>query len=174
MRGADVRPEPGVRPGQHRLGSLLLPPLWLDEPPQHRAPPRLLQHRGVVSRRRDEAAVAAIAAVGHQHVQMRVPVDQSPEALHAHDHSRHHVVLTECRAQVGTQRVVRHPAQAPQPPPVVEEVGAQPLRQRQHHLAVWHAGEQLLLQPQAPHGETARVARGTEGAAVAIQEALVE
>jgi len=57
----------------------------------------------------------------------------------------------------------REPAQHPQPAPgVICEVGAQPLRDGQHHLPVRHRREQVLGKPQAPLRQTARVAGGAE------------
>lgn len=45
----------------------------------------------------------------------------------------------------------------------------QQLRDRQHHLAVRHAGQQLLVQPHAPLGQPAGVARRAEVPALAAK-----
>ena len=61
------------------------------------------------------------------------------------------------------------PAQQSQPAPVVEEVGTQALRERQHQLAVRDRGEQALIKPQASLGQPPRVTRREEVAPLAAQ-----
>ena len=91
------------------------------------------------------------------------------KCLHAHDQARHGLSLADGRLDVAVQRAGGDSAQQPQPAPILEEVRAQPFRQRQHHLAVRHRGEQALVQPQAPLGEPPRVARRTEVAPLATK-----
>ena len=52
---------------------------------------------------------------------------------------------------------------------VVEEERSQSLGDRAHELAMGHAGEQLLIEPQAPLGEPAGVAGGAEVATLAVE-----
>ncbi len=111
------KPECGQ--GGHRLGGVLVQPALGDEPAEL-PPPRLLQHRRVVGRRRDELAVAAERAVRKEYMQRGVAVGERAEALHACDRPGGDVTLVQRRAQVVPQGALGHPTQEPQPPPVVE------------------------------------------------------
>jgi len=116
-----------VRPGQHAGRVVLLEPALAHEPREHRAPPEFLQHRRAVRRQRDEGAVAAEDAVGQEHMEVRMNVRQRAERLDARNHPGYRVVLAEGGLDVVVQGARSDPAQEPQPPPVVEEVGAQAL-----------------------------------------------
>jgi len=64
------------------------------------APPGRFQHRRIVRGCGPERAVAAERAIGHEHVQVGMPVDQRAEALQAHDRPGVGVALAEGGAQV--------------------------------------------------------------------------
>lgn len=49
---------------------------------------------------RHERPVAAKPAVGHQHVQLRMQLRHRTERLHAHDQTRHQLVLADGRLDV--------------------------------------------------------------------------
>ena len=164
-----VGPEPRMRPPQHAARGVLVEPALAHEPGEHLAPPEFLQHRGVGWRQWDERAITPKHAVAHQHVQVRMQVGERAEGLDARDHARHRVALAEAGLDVVAQGARGDPAQQSQPAPVVEEVGAQALRERQHHLAVRDRGEQALIKPQASLGQPPRVTRRAEVSPLAAQ-----
>ena len=69
-----VHVKPGVRPGQHAGGLLLVEEFQPHEQPEHGAAKRFGQTRRVMDRPRDERPVGPEATVGHQEMEVRMPV----------------------------------------------------------------------------------------------------
>ena len=80
-----VHVEPRMRPLEHRLGLLRLEQVLPDEEPEHRAPERLGELRGVVRGPMDEGPIRPEPAIGDDHMDVRVPVRPRPVGLEAAD-----------------------------------------------------------------------------------------
>jgi hypothetical protein len=104
-----------VGPGEHGGGGVLFEPAFASEPGEDGAAERFLEEGGVVCGGGDEPAVAGKAAIGRQHVQVRVPVGDRAEGLHAHDRAGGGVGVAERGLQVAAQGVEGDPAQAAEP-----------------------------------------------------------
>ncbi len=73
--------KPRMRPGEHAVGRLDIHEFPAHEQTQHRPSKGLGECGDIVQRQRDEGAVRPEPAIGHQQMQVRVPVDQGAVGL---------------------------------------------------------------------------------------------
>ena len=115
-----------------------------------------------------KGAIGPEAAVGGNHMNVRVPVRERAVRLDAADETHRERGLSGQGADRGGDRVGGHAGEITEEGPAVEAPGAPALRHREHDLAVRHTGHQeRLLQPQSPEREVLGVAAGAEVARLA-------
>ena len=93
--------EARVRPREHPGGLVLVEERAAHEQPEHGAAERLGQARGVMHRPRDERAVGPEPAVGHEQVQVRMPVGPRAVRLQTVDDVDRELALTRQRTNGG-------------------------------------------------------------------------
>ncbi|OBQ31858.1 MAG: hypothetical protein AN485_23020, partial [Anabaena sp. MDT14b] len=163
--GVDV--EPRVRPGEHAGGLLLIKQLEAHEEPEYGAAERLGQARGVVGGPGDEGAIQPEAAVGHEEVPVRMPVRPGAVRLQARDDPHGEVALAGPCANGGGHGAGGDAGDLAEQAAAVQTVGAEPLGDGEHHLAVRHRREQGRVQPLRPDRQPLGVTAGAEVAALA-------
>jgi len=95
---AVVHGEARVRPRERPGGLLLVEEGHAHEEPEHGTAKRFGQPRGVVHRPRDERPVGPEAAVGHEEVQVRMPVGARAMGLQTRDDADRTLPLAGQRA----------------------------------------------------------------------------
>jgi hypothetical protein len=154
--------EPRVRPGAHAGGLLLVAQLEAHEEPPHGAATRRGQPRRVVGEPRDERPVGPKAAVGHEQVELRMPIGARAMRLQTGHDPHREVALAGQRANGGGDSAGRDAGDLAEQATPVQTVGAQPLGDGEDHLPVRHGREQRGVEPLGPDrealGVTARAA----------------
>jgi len=145
----------------------LVEELEADEEPEHGTPERLRQPRRVVDRPRDEGPVWPKAAVGHEPVQMRMPVGARAVRRQAGHDANGELALARQRANGGRDRAGRDAGDLAEQATAVQTVGAEPLGDREHDLPVRHRCEERGVQPLRPDHHPLGMTARTEGAAFA-------
>jgi hypothetical protein len=142
-----------MRPGEHCLGVLALEEPAPHEKAEHGPAKRFGELRGVVRGPRHERTIRPETAVGRNHMNVRVPIRERPVGLDAaHDPHRERGLSGE-RANGRRHRARGDSREIAEERPPVETPRAEPLRDGEHHLAMWHPGdEERVLQPQRPDG----------------------
>jgi len=110
----------------------------------------------------DEGALRPEAAVGHEEMQMRMPVGAGAMRLQTRHDAHREVALAGQRANGGRDGAGGDTRDLAEQAAPVETGGAQPLRDGEHHLPVRHRREQRGVQPLGPDGEALGVAAGAE------------
>jgi len=90
-----------MRPRQHARGLVLVEQLQPHEQPQHGAAKRLGQTRGIVHRPRHEGAIWPEPAIGHEAMQLRMPVRPGAVRLQARHDTHGEVALARQRPNGG-------------------------------------------------------------------------
>jgi hypothetical protein len=136
-----------VLPGAH-IGHHILADLALGQ--QQREDllfPELEERLGSQLGQGQKCAVGQENPLGHQRMDVRMPVDQLPERLDRTHHAGHGVGPTAGGAVDGDHRARRRAAQLAQQAAVEPEVDPQPLRDREYKLPVRHLGADVLADP---------------------------
>jgi len=134
-----------------------------DEEQEHGAAKDLAQGGAIVgrpARPAHESAVGPETAVGDDEMEMGMPVGQRAVGLLRSDSP------VVARTPAVTMRAASR-ARSAEKGPAVEAVGPEPLGDREDHLAVRDGGEERLVEPEGPAGESLGVAAGAELAAPA-------
>ncbi len=156
-----------MRPGEHAGGLVFIEQLQAHEQAEHGAAERLGQARRVVGGPGDEGAIRPEAAVGHEEVQVRMPVRPGAVRLPARDDPHGEVALAGQCANGGGHGAGGDAGDLAEQAAAVQTVGAEPLGNGEHHLAVRHRREQGRVQPLRPDRQPLGVTAGAEVAALA-------
>jgi hypothetical protein len=149
-RMVDVKSRVG--PLQHRVGLVIRMQIQPHELAEDTAPKCLREDFDLVVAQRQEGAV------GHQAVQVRMPVQQRSERLDGSDDPRSDVRLLESGAHEVAQRPVGDAAHHAEQPAVVREERPQALGNGEHVLPVRDSIEEFVLEPVGPDLESLSVA----------------
>ena len=99
---------------------------------------------------------------GHEHVDMRMEVEQLSRGLQEPGPARSHIGAVKVAVEVELQRPPGTSGQLSQELAVVAEEDSEPLRDGEDHLAMGDVFEQLLLGPSRPQQLTLLVAARAE------------
>lgn len=96
-----------------------------------------------------------------------MPVRTGAVRLQARDDTHGEVALAGQRANGGRDGAGRDAGDLTEQSSAVETVGAEPLRDREHHLTVRHGRQERGVEPLRPEGQPLRMTAGAEVAALA-------